>query len=128
MKKLSVEALVPEKKEGDKVITAAVGPYTITVDAPETAEEAIAMFGGEAVLTNAIANWVVTLQGNMRSGMRKGESATALQTRLSGAKMGVSQKGVKVDPIQAYLAQFEAATPEAQAKMLAELKDRAKKK
>jgi hypothetical protein len=35
---------------------------------------------------------------------------------------------VKVDPVQAYLNQFQSATPEEQKKMLAELQARATKK
>jgi hypothetical protein len=128
MEKLSVQATVPEKKEGDKVVQVAVGPFTLSVDTGKDAAELIQMFGSEAVKTNAESNWVVTLQSNMRAGMKKGETQAQLQARLGGAKMGVAQKGVKVDPVQAYLAQFQSATPEEQKKMLADLQLRAAKK
>ena len=39
--------------------------------------------------------------------------------------MGVAAQGAKVDPVQAYYATFQSATPEEQAKMLAELQKRA---
>ena len=42
--------------------------------------------------------------------------------------MGVAQKGAKVDPIQAYLATFQSATPAKQKEMLAELQKRAASK
>jgi hypothetical protein len=42
--------------------------------------------------------------------------------------MGVAAKGIKIDPVQAYLAQFASATPDAQRQMLAELQARAAKK
>ena len=128
MKKLTVQANVPEKKDASgKIVQVAVGPYTITVDTGDTAVEMIKMFGDEAVKSNADSNWIVTLQSNMRSGMRKGESMAATQARLGTAKMGVAQSGVKVDPVQAYLAMFQSATPEKQAEMLAELKKKAAK-
>ena len=129
MKKLTITANVPEKKDAAGVVTQkAIGPYSITVDMGETAAESIKMFSDAAVNSNAEDAWVVTLQSTMRGGMKKGETQSALQARLGTAKMGVSNKGVRVDPTQAYLAQFESATPDEQAKMLAELRERAKKK
>ena len=129
MEKLSVQAQVPEKKDATgKVIQAAVGPFTLQVDTGKDAAEMIQMFGGEAVKTNADSNWVVTLQANMRAGMKKGETQAALQARLGSAKMGVAQKGIKVDPIQAYMAEFSSSTPEKQKQMLADLQARAAKK
>jgi len=120
--KLNVTAQVPanEKKE-----TPQLGPVTVTVETGETATEMIKIFGDEAIKTNAHANWIVTLQANIRAGLKRGETAEQLQARLGGAKMGVAQKGVKVDPVQAYLAQFGNATPEVQQKMLKELQKRA---
>jgi hypothetical protein len=127
--KMKVQATVPEKKDANGVVTQkAIGPFTIEVETGTTAEELIQKFGSEAVKTNAESNWTVTIQSNMRSGMKKGETQEALQARLGSAKMGVAQKGVVVDPIQAYLAQFASATPEKQKAMLAELQARAAKK
>lgn len=125
-KKLEVQATVPEKKDAKGVVRKQIGPLTIKVNAPENAEEAIKMFGGEAVLTNAIANWVVTLQGNMRGGMKRGETLEQLQARLGSAKMGVSQKGAAVDYKQRFLADYATATPEERAKMRKMLEDAAK--
>lgn len=119
--KLSVTAKVPENKEkGIKEMVAA-----INVNVGTTAKELIEMFGDEAVKTNAIANWVVTLQGNIRSGLRRGESPESIQTRLGNAKMGVAAKGVKVDPKQAYLAAFASMTPQEQAAEIKKLTERA---
>ena len=128
MKKLTVQANVPEKKDAaGKITQIAVGPYSITVETGDNAAEMIKLFGDEAVKSNADANWVVTLQSNMRVGMKKGETMAATQARLGTAKMGVAQTGAKVDPVQAYLAMFQSATPEVQAKMLADLKSKAAK-
>jgi hypothetical protein len=124
-KKLEVQAVVPENKE--KGTARMEG--TILVDCPETLEEAKAMgFSDEAILSNAIANWKVSpLQSGIRSGLRRGETIEAIQTRLGSAKMGVAQTGGRVDPVQAYLSAFASATPEKHAEMLAELKKRASK-
>ena len=121
-KSLTVTAKVPANKAKG---TPELGPVSIVVQTGENAKEKIDMFGDEAVSTNADANWVVTLQSNIRSGLRKGETQEQMQARLADAKMGVSTKGATVDPTQAYQAQFLAATPEDQVKMIKELQKRA---
>ena len=126
--KMKVQATVPEKKDASgKVIRKQIGPFTIEVTTGATAAESIQLFGDKAVKTNAESNWTVTLQGNMRAGMLKGETQEALQARLGGAKMGEATRGVKIDPVQAYLAMFQSATPEKRAEMLDELKKKAAK-
>jgi hypothetical protein len=123
---MKVQATVPEKKnEKGEVVQKAIGPFTIEVTTGSTGAECIALFGDEAVKTNAESNWTVTIQTNMRSAMKRGETQEQIQTRLATAKMGVAQKGAIVDPVQAYLAKFQSATPAEQQKMLAELKSRA---
>lgn len=120
--KKQVTAQVPaNEKKG----TPQLGPVTIEVTTGATAAEMIQLFGDEAVKSNADANWDVTLQSNMRSGLRRGETQEQIRARLNSAKMGVAMKGIKVDPVQAYLAKFQSATPEEQKKMLAELQKRA---
>jgi hypothetical protein len=120
--KMKVQATVPERKDATgKVLQAAVGPYTIEVETGKTAAELIQLFGDEAVKTNAEGNWTVTIQANMRAGMKKGETQAALQARLGGAKMGVAARGVVVDPKQAFLQMFATAPPEEKKKLLAEL-------
>lgn len=124
MKAVVIEAKVPGNPEkGIKESMASV-----SVQYAETTKEAVEMFGEEAILSNALANWKVTIQGNIRSGLRRGEKPEALSARLTTAKMGIAQAGVKVDPVQAYLAMFQGATPDKQAEMLKELKDRASTK
>ena len=122
MEKLSVTAKIPANKEKK---TSELGPCTASVDTGKTAAEMIQMFGDEAVKSNAEANWIVTLQSNIRSGLKKGETPDNIQLRLKDAKMGVASKGIKVDPVQAYMAQFQSSTPQEQKKMLAELSKRA---
>ena len=99
-KGITIEASVPGK-DGAPSKSA-----QLTVQYAETIEEAVQMYGAEAVLSNAFANWRVTLQANMRAGIKKGETPEQIQARLGNAKMGVASTGAKVDPVQAYLAQF----------------------
>lgn len=124
--KLTVTAKVPAKAaKGDKPAIPELGPCTVIVNTGKDAAEMTQMFGGEAVKTNAEANWSVTLQSNIRNGLKKGEIPDQIALRLKDAKMGVAQKGVQVDAVQAYLAKFQSATPEEQQKMLSDLQKRA---
>ena len=125
MEKMIVEAKVPEKKEGDKIVRKQLGPIQITVETGTTAAEMIQLFGDKAVKSNADANWTVTLQSNIRARLLKGESLEAIQAALGSAKMGVAVKGAKIDPVQAYLAMFASASPEKQKEMLKELQTKA---
>lgn len=123
---MTVTAKVPAKAAvGDKPAIRELGPCTVIVSTGKDDKEMVQMFGGEAVKTNAEANWAVTIQGNIRSGLRRGELPDAIAARLKDAKMGIAQKGVQVDPVQAYLAKFQGATPQEQQQMLADLKKRA---
>lgn len=128
--KLTITAQVPEKKDKatGKITSPQLGPATIAIDTGATAAEMIQMFGDEAVKSNAVANWVVTIQGNIRAALKRGENQEQIQANLASAKMGVATKGARVDPVQAYLAQFQTATPDKQKEMLAELQKRAAKK
>ena len=123
-KKVTIKATVPKnEKEGVKEdITA-----TLTVDYAENVAEAVKLYGEEAILSNAFANWRVTLQSNVRAGLKKGETPAQIQTRLGGAKMGVAALGPAVDPVAAYVAAFHSATPERQKQMLAELQSKVSK-
>ncbi len=117
-----VTAKVPAKDDKPELSA------TVKINVPETLEEAGKMFSPDAVLSNALANWIITLQSNIRAALKRGEDAATIQGRLAGAKMGVAQAGVKIDPVQAYLAKFASSTPAEQAKMLQELQARAAKK
>lgn len=118
MKDLAVTAKVPANAKNN---TPQLGPATVTVKAPESIDEAVKMFGGEAVLSNALANWVVTLQGNIRSALNRKETLPAMQARLGAAKMGVAAAKAAMDPKQAWLAAYQAATPAERKKMKADL-------
>lgn len=128
MEKMKVQATVPEKKDASgKVVQAQIGPYVIEINVGSTAAEDIQMFGDEVVKSNFESNVTVTVQSNMRSGMKKGETQEQLQARLGSYKPGVAARAAVVDPVQAYIAKFASATPEQQAAMINELKAKAKK-
>jgi hypothetical protein len=120
--KLKIQATVPERKEGDKVVQAKIGPFAIEIEVGKTAAEDIQMFGDEVVKSNFESNIAVTVQSIMRTGMKKGESQAALQARLANYKPGVAVRSAVVDIKQSFLAMYQAASPEDKAKMLAELK------
>ena len=114
-----VSAQVPEKKNSEGEITQKLlGPVTVLVNYAETLEEASELYGPEAILSNAFANWKVTLQSNVRSSLKSGLTEDQIQDKLIDAKMGVAQVGGRVDPQTAFIAKFKMATPEGQAEML----------
>ena len=113
MKKVTVTAQVPEKKDAQGNITqAAIGPATVQVDYAETLAEAQKMFGDEPTLSQALKSWVVSLQSNIRGGLKRGEDQATMQARLGSAKMGIATAKASVDPEQAFLAKYAMATPE----------------
>lgn len=127
--KKQVTAQVPEKKDAQgKVIQKAMGPLTVEVNFPTTLAEAGKMFGEEATLSNAFANWRVVVQGNIRGALKRGEAPKDIQARLATAVMGVAATGGKIDPESAFLAKFQNSTPEEQAKMIEKLRAGAAKK
>ena len=124
MEKKQITAEVPERKNAEgEIAQAKLGPVTVEVDYPETMEEAEQLFGAEPVLSNAFANWRVTLQSNIRAALKKGEDNDAISERLASAKMGVAQAGGKIDAEAAFRAKFLAATPEKRKDMIKQLRD-----
>lgn len=111
MKLMTVQAKAPKI---DKTATA-------SVNYAENVKEAVEMFGEEALLTNAFANWRVTIQAGIRNALTAGLEQDAIQKKFADAKMGVAVTGA-VDPQAAFIAKFKSAPPEEQAKMLALLK------
>lgn len=97
----------------------------IVVNYGETVEESIEMFGADAVNSNALANWIVTLQAGIRRAHTAGKSDDEIQELLGSAKMGVAVSGGRIDPIQASLAKFKTMSPEEQAAYLEKLRDAA---
>lgn len=118
-----VTAVVPERKNAQGEVTQEqLGPVTVTVEYADTVEEAVEMHGAEALLSNAFANWRVTLQGNIRSALKKGELGDSIAERLSTARMNVAQVGGKVDAEAAFRQKFMQADEAERAAMIERLK------
>lgn len=88
----------------------------------ETVEESVEMFGGDAVNSNAFANWRVTLQAAGRRLLAAGKSQEEIQAAMENAKMGVAMEKQSVDPITAAMMKFKTMTPEEQSEFLEKLK------
>ncbi len=98
---------------------------TAYVEVPETVEEAVEVFGGDAINSNATANWVVTLQAAMRRMHTAGKTDEEIVEAMASAKMGVATSGGRIDPIQASLAKFKTMNTEEQADYLEKLREAA---
>jgi hypothetical protein len=122
MKKIEVSALVPERKDAEGKVIKQLGPVSVEVEFGDTAAESIAMFGDDAVNTNAFANWRVTLQANIRGALKRGEPISSIQSRLASAKMGVAVHTGKMDAEAAFKAKFLAADADTRKKMIADLR------
>jgi hypothetical protein len=94
----------------------------IMVNYGETVEESVEMFGADAVNSNALANWIVTLQAGIRRAHSAGKTDDEIQELLGNAKMGVAVSGGRVDPIQASLAKFKTMNEDERAAFLEKLK------
>ena len=95
---------------------------SVNLNGPETIEEAIQMYGGEAVLTNAMANFSVTMQGRIRADVKAGMDQAAIQAKHENDKMGVSLPKDQVDPVAAIKTKWASMTKEDRNALLAQLK------
>lgn len=123
MKQTVISAKVPANKE--KGTPEVSGQVTIAM--PETIEEAVKAYGAEAVLSNAIGNWTLSIQAAIRSAIKRNEPTESYQTRISQAKMGVTLRSPAVDPHQAFLAMFQNSDPAKQAELIKQLQEKAAK-
>jgi hypothetical protein len=107
--------------------TADAPSASITLKVPENLDEARQMYGDEAILSNALSNWIVTVQAGIRRDIAAGKTQEQIQAHLGGSKMGVSAERTS-DPKAAYLAKFQAMTPEEKAAEIKRLQELAKAK
>ncbi len=94
----------------------------VMVNYGENVAESVEMFGGEAVNSNALANWIVTIQAGIRRAHSAGKTDDEIQELLGDAKMGIAVSGGRVDPIQASLAKFKTMNSDEQAEYLEKLR------
>lgn len=98
---------------------------SIVIKVAADADEAIAMYGKEAVYSNAMSNWVVTIQAAIRRLLKTGVKAEDIQAKLANVKMGVALDRV-ADPKAAMLSKFAQMSPEEKAAFIKELQAKAK--
>jgi len=98
---------------------------TITLAGPETIEEAVDMYGGEAILSNGMANFTVTMQGRIRADIKAGLDEAAIQAKHASDKMGVSLPKGTADPVAGIKNKWASMDPAARKALLAELKSMA---
>ena len=116
----------------DLVVTAKNGKEegapsaSVTVKVPETLAEAQQMYGEAAILSNAMANGIITLQAGIRRELKAGKKPEEIATKLASWKLGVAVERSAVDPKAAFMARFAAMTPEEQAAEIKRLQDLAK--
>jgi len=119
-KVLKVSAKDPGMEKGKKVREPSSA--TIELQTGETAKESIEMFGDEPVLSNANANWVVTIQGGIRRMLAAGKSQAEIQKEIGSSKMGVSRART-ADPQAAIKKQWATWSPEQRAAFIKEMKE-----
>ena len=95
---------------------------TVYVNYGENLDEAVQLFGEDQILSNAWANWRVTLQAAVRRMLAAGKSTDEIQAALENSKMGVAMEKTSVDPITASLMKFKTMTQEEQSVFLEKLK------
>jgi hypothetical protein len=121
---LKVSAKLPKSEKDNRPsdLEAVINvKFPDTTDPDKALAEAVKEFGANAVLSNAKANWVITLQGNIRSRLKKGQTVAQIQEGLGAAKMGVAIAKVAADPKANALAFMKTLTPEARKAFIAEL-------
>jgi len=84
MLKLDVNTKVPAKDGKPEMM------FNGSKEFPETAQEAINLYGDTPVRDNAWANFKVRIQSNVRSWLKAGKSSEEIQTLVDGLVMGVS--------------------------------------
>jgi len=87
----------------------------------DTLDEAVDMFGADVVFSNFVANGKVAIQGIMRAKMKAGLTQEAIQTFLSGYKLGMVVERTQVDPLEAVKAAFATWSPEKKMEYLKQL-------
>lgn len=120
MEKKEVSFTLPASNKANTSGQDLVG--TAYVNYGESLDEAVQMFGEEAILSNAWANWRVTLQAAGRRLLAAGKSPEEIQAQLENAKMGVALEKTTVDPVTAALMKFKTMNEEEQSAFLEKLK------
>jgi len=114
MKDLNITAKAGKDKDAKSA--------TIIVKAPETLAEAQEMYGDEAILTNAMANFVITEQNRVRADIKAGLDQPAIQEKHANDKMGISQPKGTADPTAAFLSKWQSMSEDEKAQVMRKMK------
>jgi N-acetylglucosamine-6-phosphate deacetylase len=124
MKQITIKATLPknEKKGRKEDKTASLNVNFVDVEGGDVAlAELQKLVGAKAILSNALSNWVVTVQGTIRARLAAGKTQPEIQAELGSLKMGTAAAKAVVDPKAAFRAMYMSATPEERKKLIAEL-------
>ena len=121
MKALTISAKHVLARDGEGKITEFVEAST-TINAPETAVEAIEMSSDEAVLTNTMAHFCVAVQAGMRRDLKSGMPADDVAAKYADSKIGVARVRAAADPFKAIKGKWGTMTKEDRKAFLDELK------
>ena len=103
--------------QGNQVYAEAAGQY----DFGENLDNAVDKFGADVVFSNFVSAAKVKLQSIMRAKKLAGTSDADLQTFLDTYKIGMVLERTVVNPMEAFKASFQNASPERQKELLREL-------
>ena len=110
----------------DATVTAKIGQgedveaVSVSMKFPESVKEAVEVYGEAAVLSNALANFTITLQSAIRRYKRAGKSNEEIQSLVSAAKMGQALERVS-DPKAAMTTKFKNMSEEERRAFIKEL-------
>lgn len=102
---------------GNQVYAEAAGQY----DFGENLADATDKFGADVVFSNFVSAAKVKLQSIMRTKKQAGVTDAELQTFMDGYKIGMVLERTQVNPMEAFKASFQNASPERQKELLREL-------
>jgi hypothetical protein len=116
---VEISATYKKGEEGDR-------ECTILFDFGGDMDKAAEKFGKEVVYSNFVRAAKVTAQSAMRRLMEQGKADDEVQSTMEAWKPGVALERT-VDPTAALLRTFPSLSPEAQAKLIADLTAKAAK-
>jgi hypothetical protein len=95
----------------------------IMVDLGDNAQDAIDRFGAEVVFSNYLANVKIGVQSGIRRYLEAGLGQDEIQAKFENYKPGVTMDRV-VDPVAALANKMKSMTPEEQAALFAQLREK----
>jgi hypothetical protein len=98
-----------------------VQEFTVQYNYGDTLQEAIELFGEEAVYSLYAAKADIWVQDFARARMKAGDSLESIQAKLDARKIGVVTR-TKKDPVQTFLTNFAKMSDAQKAGLLEQMK------